>query len=150
MRVISTTKGMSVTVDDDQYDWLNQWKWTHHSRGYAYRVVNKKTVLMHRLITDARSGELVDHIDLDKSNNQRSNLRLCTFSDNMCNRVKPITSTNEYKGISYKRELEKWTARIHKDGKEYHLGVFSTAMDAAIAYDKAAIEMHGSFARTNF
>lgn len=108
---------------------------------------------MHRLILSRMTGAQLpagiepDHIDGDRLNNRRSNLRPATRSLNQANRKRPRNNTSGYKGVSFNQG--KWQATISKDGRYHCLGRFDSAEDAARAYDKAAIEMFGSFARTN-
>ncbi len=157
MKEIQLTKGKVAIVDDADYEWLNQWKWHAGSgRGtiYALRKSGKrpfmKTICMHRLIMNTPNGMEVDHINMNGLDNRRKNLRNCTRIQNARN-VK-ILSTNHsgYKGVSWSKFANKWSAYINIDGKKSHLGYFCIVQDAARAYDKAAKEFFGEFARTNF
>jgi hypothetical protein len=146
--------GGSALVDDDDYDDLNRWRWYRHPRGYAYRQTKIKgvraTVYMHRIILAAPKGIGVDHIDGDTANNQRSNLRLATQSQNMANGGARKNGSSRYKGVCRRTGETKWTAAIRKDGRSYQIGMFADEVDAARAYDAAAREMFGEFARVNF
>jgi len=96
----------------------------------------------------ATAKDEVDHIDQDKTNNALSNLRLCSRSENNSNKSKQKNNTTGFKGV-VKRKDGWYRARISKDGQRYCLGLFKTAEEASIAYNKKAIELHGSFASLN-
>ncbi len=156
MKEIQLTKGKKALVDDADYDWLNQWKWyAMNSRGsyYACRTsVNKgikRYILMHRLIfSGIHPSCLVDHIDGDGLNNQKSNLRSCNNKQNVRN-SKPIIGTSKYKGVSFSSDRKKWQAKIKHNGNSIWIGYFDYESDAAIAYNEAAKMYHGEFARLN-
>lgn len=101
---------------------------------------------MHRLLT---GNDITDHADGDKLNNKRSNLRSCTYSQNGMNRGKSINNTSGYKGVIYRKDRGKWSAKIYVSGTAYYLGCYSDKEDAAKAYDVAATRMCGEFAKTN-
>jgi len=151
------SRGKFAIVDDEDYEWLNQWKWCHDSNGYAIRTIptprskNKQTrIYMHRLITNAPPDKQVDHIDHDKLNNSRKNLRLCTNGENKHNQSCRRSGTSKFKGVSWHKEKKKWGSYIRMYGKGKNLGHFSDEIDAAKAYDAAAIELFGEFASPNF
>lgn len=95
-------------------------------------------------------GFWVDHINGDTLDNRRSNLRLCTVSGNNHNRMKSKNNTSGYKGVSWLKQNQKWRAYIKVNSKDKHLGCYLDKEDAARAYDKAAKEYFGEFARLNF
>jgi hypothetical protein len=150
MKEIPLTRGKFTTVDDEDYDDLMQYKWHCTKAGYAARGkwINGKQVLiyMHRYLLNAAPGTVVDHLDGNKRNNQRSNILLCTQSENMANSIK--YNKTGFKGVC--RSLDKYAAYIDKHKKRMYLGTFNTAEEAAKAYDKKAIEIHGVHALTNF
>jgi hypothetical protein len=106
------------------------------------------TVLLHRLITSAPKGLLVDHVNRDGLDNRRANLRLCNESQNKANRPAPRSNTSGYKGVS-KTPSGRWSAYITVDYRRRALGTFDTAAEAAQAYNAAAIEAWGEFAFLN-
>lgn len=154
-------------VDDQDYDYLNQFKWfaclTRNAarRPYAKRYSQKNNlkleITMHREIAIIAFGELsskdyVDHIDRDTLNNQRKNLRTCTPTENCFNRSKwTIRTSSKFKGVCKRHgAIEKtWRARISKNGFRHNLGDFRTEKEAALAYDEKAIELFGEFAVLN-
>jgi hypothetical protein len=154
-KLIPLTKGQFAIVDDADFDWLSQWKWyavrTKPNGKYSATRRDrkaKKTIFMHRLILNAPSHLQVDHIDLDRLNNQRANIRLCTHAQNERNKPKYKGSV-PYKGVVQTR-AGNYSACISFDGTRIQLGTYSSAIDAAHAYDAAARIHHGEFAYLNF
>ena len=137
-------------VDDADYTELSKYSWYVKGQGpyYAYRKIYYKHQSMHNLLLPPPQGFFVDHIDLNGLNNQRSNLRLATFSQQMMNRRS--SGFEKYKGIRQQPGYNKWDARITLNKKQIYLGYFNTPEEAARAYDKAAKQIHGEFARVNF
>jgi len=145
-------------VDDEDYDYLMQWRWQAHrsnSRTYiARRTLHNwpktKTIYMHRIIMNTSPDLQVDHIDHDGLNNQKYNLRNCTSEQN----VKNVLARGEvkYLGVNYKRDrgYVYIQSRIWSNGKSIYLGSFKTLEDAAMAYDRAAKIYHKEFANLNF
>lgn len=157
MKKIPLTHGKFALVDDEDFEYLNQWKWHSCTKGYAKRSkkfvkddgkISCKSIFMHKLILNVKYPLQVDHIDLNKSNNQKSNLRVATNSENACNRLKIKSSNNKFKGV-WKSKKGKYYARIFRHKKCIHLGHFKTEIDAAMAYNKAALIEFGKFARLN-
>lgn len=155
---IQLTKGREVLVDDDDFTYLNQWKWWYGADGYACREQHfgmrdgkslRKTILMHRLIIDAPSGLQVDHINRNKLDNRRSNLRLATQSQNRAN-IDPVKRRQSElpMGVTYNlslRSKQPYMARVTKSGKSYFLGNFYTVEEAATAYKLKKRELFGEF-----
>lgn len=159
MKEIKLTQGQVAVVDDADFDWLNQWKWYAHKhpRGrcfYAirntYKDAKHQTIKMHRLILGITDPKvLCDHKDGDGLNNQRSNLRPCTITENNRNIAPKRCGFSQYKGVTHIKKTGKWKVRIHYDSKDRHIGHYDTAEEAAIAYNEAATRHHGEFAYIN-
>jgi uncharacterized Rmd1/YagE family protein len=155
MKGIKLTQGQFAIVDEEDYYYLNEFKWYFYRRRnqvYAKTCVtiNKKRVhlLMHRLIMDA-SKKCVDHINGNGLDNRKSNLRLCERHENALNRVINYNNVSGYKGVSWFKVVKKWRAQIQYKKVVYHLGCFEKRIDAAKAYNEAAIKYHGEFANLN-
>jgi hypothetical protein len=148
MKTIKLTNGEIAMVDDIDYDELNKWRWSI-SGGYALRRISRVQVIsMHRDILMPKDDKRVDHINGNKLDNQRHNLRIATHSQNMQNFVNP-KNTSGFRGVSYNVRLDSYQAEIRCDGKRKYLGVFKKPENAARAYDKAALELFGPNALTN-
>lgn len=151
---IQLTRGKYTLVDEDDFDWLSQWKWRYNGKyaeaSYAEKdgVVFER-ILMHRLILQPPEGLQTDHKNLDKLDNRKENLRACSISQNSANKAKCTWGKNKYKGVRKRTNAFGWYARIKKDGKFIYLGRFEKEDDAASAYNNAAIKYFGEFARIN-
>lgn len=152
MKKIGLTRGLYALVDDEDYEYLNQWKWCamkNRKRFYSMRVVwgdKPKTILMHRLIMNTPKGMEVDHIDHNCLNNQKNNLRNCKPEQNQMNRL--ARGRSKYLGVSYKKKYI--VAQIKHNYKTIYLGYFKSEEDAAMAYDNKARELFGEYANLNF
>lgn len=143
-----------VLVDDYDFYHLSQFSWSLIEQGqnsYTKTELNGTTVYMYQLILVSPSRNFFpDHIDGDGLNNQRQNLRLVTRAQNQWNRSKTDSDvTSQYKGVYYAKDRQKWRAQINTNGKRKLLGEFKSELSAARAYNKAATELHGEFAKLN-
>lgn len=140
----------------DFFDLKGKKKTLHFdSKGYASLTIpGSKKLLAHRVAWALSYGECpkkhIDHIDGNKANNRLSNLRLCTHNQNQHNQGLRKTNKSGFKGVSWMTSAQKWHAQICSNSKVTHLGFYSSPEEAAKAYDKAAMEIHGEFAWTNF
>jgi len=157
MKEIPLTRGYVTMVDDEDYEFLMQWKWYAlvgkqgdvYAMRSSHRINGKRVaVLMHRVLTNALDKKLVDHQDGNSLNNQKYNLRLCTSAENQRNRGSQINNTTGFCGVV--RRGKGFLAQIQLNRVKMHLGMHHTAEDAARAYDAAATKLHGEFARLNF
>lgn len=157
MKEIELTQGKVALVDDEDYEWLNQWNWC------AVRLPNKNngsihwyasrgwTRYMHRFILNLiGTKQRADHIDGDGLNNQRFNLRIATGAQNNMNRRNVREHSSQYKGVSWDYVNQKWMVRIKAKGYYMNLGRFVDEVEAALAYDRAAMHYFGEYANLNF
>lgn len=154
MKTITTKQGGEFRVSDAAYERVKMWRWHTQRNGYAVRTVHGftgyKTIYLHREVIDAPHGFEVDHIDGDKTNCQDSNLRVCTRRQNGMNQHKQRQrTTSRYKGVYWRKDIDRWQAQIKTDDRRVFLGFFDDEIEAARAYDKAAIQHFGQFARLN-
>lgn len=152
MRCIQLTRKKLAIVADVDYEYLNQFKWfARYSKGnwYAERRIGEVTVFMHNELLGRKKGFEIDHQDRNGLNNQRSNLRYSTPSQNRANVGLRKDNKSGYKGVSYYPKSKKWRAYIQVNKKWKQLGYFKTALDAARAYNKVAKQEFGEFAWLN-
>ena len=161
MKLIKITQGLFTKVDDEDFDRLSQFRWwarkdktgkIYVQRKARVSASTRKNIGMHAEIAGTPSGFQTDHINGDTLDNQSSNLRICTTSQNGMNRGKPKNNTSGFKGIVFdkRKRAKPWIAKIKKDFKSIYIGTYETALEAALAYDIAAKEIHGEFAQLNF
>lgn len=152
---IPLTKGQVALIDDADFDLVSKHKWhakTSRNTYYAQTSTRlpdgrKGKLKMHRLLLGLTDRSVhVDHIDGNGLNNQRSNLRTCTGSENMRNRGAASHNKSGFKGVTWHKKGGHWRATIRLNGKYTHLGYFDTPAEAHAAYCKAADELHGEFA----
>ncbi|MEN6337815.1 MAG: HNH endonuclease [Phycisphaerales bacterium] len=147
---ITLTNGMIAYVDAADYEELSRYTWRLVSGGYAGRCEGRKYILMHRQIMNPPEGMQVDHMHGNRLDNTRAHLRICTPSENALNRRKNAGSTSRYVGVYYDETRKKWIVKIRLNGKYKFVGQYDDEIDAARAYDRAAVERLDDFARLNF
>lgn len=139
---ILSTNGKPILIDSEDLELVSQYAWTVTKDGYAKKYLEKlvdgkrlrKVVYMHRLIMDAKENEIIDHINQNKADNRRSNLRMASKSLNALNSHKVRSSTG-YRGVIHNRQKGKpFKASIIVNSKSIHLGMFDTAEEAGLAY----------------
>ena len=153
MKEIQLTQGKVALVDDEDFESLNQFKWYAIRNGKTFYATRKDmddykqiNILMH---WEVMNGKGIDHKDHNGMNNQKSNLRLCTQKENCMNRSKRENTSSIYKGVSFHSRDKKWQAHIGINGKYIHIGLFTSEVDAAKAYNEKAIELFCEFAHIN-
>lgn len=154
MKTIKLTHGKFALVDENDYEKLSIYKWYYGTDGYAVRKpydrvtgTNPHIFRMHRVILDAKRGQLIDHKNGNRLDNRKENLRFCTYIENGRN-SKGRNSTSGFKGISWDKVNNKWKVQINP-GKNINLGRF-TSLDMAIrVYNENAIKYYGDFAYLN-
>lgn len=150
MKIISLTKGKQTIVSDDDYEYLIRWKW-YFKDGYAATNMvsadrKRSTIRMHRLLLRTPPGFDTDHINGDKLDNRRENLRVATRGQNQWNRKKQ-NGTSKYKGIYWNRQNCKWHVQLQVNKKKIWLGYYDNEEDAYAAYQDAAAKYHGMFTK---
>jgi len=155
MAQIPLTRGYSTIVDDEDAEWLEQWKW-YYNQKYACRAVikNKKQIkiMMHRQILglEKEDKRVSDHISMKTLDNRRCNLRICTRAENVRNTKRQRNNKSGFMGVFWCKQHKKWLAYIYYNHKKRHLGSYSNKVDAAKAYDEAAKKYFKEFATFNF
>ena len=133
-------------IDKNDLDKVKNLKWSLTSFKYVINT-NNGSLYLHQLILGEKKWFIIDHINMDKLDNRKNNLRFCTVSQNGMNRDKDKNNTSGFKGVSWSKNDRKWRARINLKGKEIHLGNFDDKKEAARVYNEAAKKYHGEFAR---
>jgi len=157
MKLIPLTKGYEAIVDDEDFEELSRHKWHAKVHGrpgavYAARYFHRNgkgiTERMHRRIMQPARGLDVDHVNGNGLDNRRSNLRVCTRSENCANSNGHSDRASRFKGVVAVHGGV-WRAKIEVNYRNIHLGRFATEEEAALAYNAAAVEHFGEFARLN-
>jgi hypothetical protein len=149
---IPLSRGMVALVDSEDVDRvsLHTWRAIKQCRvWYAFAKVGGRDLSLHRFVLEAKSGQVVDHINRDGLDNRKTNLRFCTRGENRRNAIGwPERRKSRFKGLSLNKG--RWQVRIKLNRKTICLGTYADEVDAAKAYDRAAVVIHGDFARLNF
>ena len=157
MKKIPLTQNKFAIVDDEDYEFLSQWKW-YYKNGYAIRAINCgkinnkikiKTIMMHRVILKTSKEKHTDHINWDGLDNRKCNLRECTHSENHMNIRKKEGCTSKYIGVYWHKLGKKWISFIRVKGKKKYLGLFKLEKQAAEAYNIAALKYGTGFHTLN-
>ena len=139
-----------ILIDEEDKFILENHGWCIDSHGYAVATIKYKKVYLHRIIMQVNNRKIyVDHINGNKLDNRKCNLRLCNHRDNLNNRPGNKNNTSGLKGLWYSKPNKKWVARITVHGKCINLGSYVDKLDAAKAYNTAAIKYFGEFAFLN-
>jgi hypothetical protein len=149
--------GKVTIVSEEDYEYLKQFSWRLESSGYVvtfdkekYKNTKKLGYLyMHRMINKTPNELFTDHINGNRLDNRRENLRTVTKSQNMLNKGTPRHNKSGYKGVYCHKQNNKWRASISIYGKQTHIGYFESKEDAARAYNEMALKYHGEYAFLN-
>lgn len=160
MRTIPLTQGKVALVDDADFERLNQHRWFAYKKQRKNRIIwyaarqlprvngKQKIRYMHQEIAEVTDPLLeVDHKNSDGLDNQRENLRPATRRQNMQNMLKASNRSSTLKGVVWHRRAQKWQAQIRVNGRNTYLGLFTDETVAGNAYQQAAEQHFGEFAR---
>lgn len=163
MKTIPVGSKLFAIVDDDDFKLICNYRW-QFERGYAKAQVymgrgekwqsekyqyKYQHVYMHRLISNAQRGQVVDHANGNRLDNRKCNLRLCSSSENAKNVKGKSRKYSKYKGVTKIKNSDKWQAQITVNYKSVYLGLFAGELEAAQAYNIAALKHFGEFAQLN-
>lgn len=123
-------------MDDEDYEKISKWKWSYHHSGYVVR--GKPQISLHRFLTKAKKGKFVDHINGNKLDNRKENLRFATNRQNQQNSL-----AND--GIHWRGDRSAWIVRMNINGKKRYIGYFKTREAAESARKEASIKYHKEF-----
>jgi len=158
-------------VDDEDFDLVNKYNWQAIKGGHTFYAMcsatiapkKRKVLQMHRIIMKVdETRTFIDHKDHNGVNNTKENLRICSYTENSCNKISQKSSTSKYLGVSWKADVRprkkdtnfepkgNWAATCGRRGSRQHIGLFKDEIEAAKAYDKKAKELFGEFANLNF
>ncbi len=154
MKKIPLTRGKFALVDDCDFDDLSKHKWFCTRVGYAARnsrlsddCGRGKLLYMHRILLGAQKGQEVDHVNFDKLDNRRCNIRLASSRQNKCNRPIRPNNTSGFKGVSWAKRERRWIAFVHDEaGRHKVVGYFLDKDAACAARCAAAKQYYGEFA----
>jgi hypothetical protein len=141
MKQIKLTQNRITIVDDEDYEHLSQWSWCVSSNGYVHRAERKdgkKTAIkLHSYLMSTPKGMDTDHINRNKLDNRKVNLRIVTRSKNMFNRPEPNNNSSGKKGVTWSKPARKWQAQIMISYKNNYLGIYNRLKDAVNAREEA-------------
>jgi hypothetical protein len=144
MSRLKLSDGGETIVDTSDYKFLSQWKWRKNSQGYVRRSIPNGEFL-HRVLLNAPADKLVDHINRNPLDNRKSNLRLCTASENNVNQKRRKDNKSGHRGVSWYSTPKKWAADIKYNDKRHFIGLFSHIEEAIGARLTAELEYFGEF-----
>lgn len=153
MKLIPLSKNKYAKVDDEDYKWLIKRNWWYNGK-YAvsveYEGKKRINVWMHREIMKTPKGLFTDHINMDRLDNRKENLRICTKSQNMHNRPAQSNNTSGHKNIYWDKARSKWTVEVKVQGKKYHIGRFNDIKEAIKRRNLAQKGLVGEFMRNDY
>lgn len=134
-------KGVAI-VDDSDFEEVSKYKW-HLDRGYAAMTVKGGILYMHRFINETPKGMSTDHINRNKLDNRRSNLRTCTQRENNTNMKLRSDNTSGHRGVTWHKKGKRWQAQINIQGSLLYLGQYTELKDAIKAQKDAFNQVYG-------
>lgn len=158
MKKILLTQGQIALVDDEDFDFINQWKWYYEKKnrnntGYAIRTVKingkRKRLYMHRVLLKAPDGMEVDHKNMNGIDNRKENIRVCTCLENKRHYSVRRDNRTGIKGVSWDKRRQKYRVQISIKGKRLWLGTYNSLSDATTIYNEAARQYYKEFAYLN-
>lgn len=142
----TTNTNQPFLFDKEDFELIKNYAWRTQGNGYIVSTnAEHATVYLHKLVMTTTECLEVDHINLDKLDNRKENLRVCTRQQNACNRCAPKNNTSGYPGVLWEKRFNKWRARIISNKHDYHLGLFDNYNDAVKARKEAEIKFHGDY-----
>lgn len=141
--------GDEFKISFEDFKKVIKYRWYPSGEGEEKACINKNAMYLHRYIMDAPKGFEVDHIDMNRLNNCRTNLRICTHQQNQCNQPLQVNNTSGVTGVRFYKARNKYVARIKFYGKDIHLGYYKTKLEATQARDTGAKFLFGEFAVLN-
>lgn len=143
----TTNTNIPFYFDKDDYDKIKTYAWREDiNSGYIVSSSRTSIIYIHRIIMNCcERKQEVDHINHNKADNRKQNLRICTHQQNNCNKPKTKLNTSGHVGVMWEKRFNKWRARIFNNGKDIHLGLFDNFEDAVAAREMAEIKYHKEF-----
>lgn len=143
---LDDTLNCYFTIDEIDFDKITTRNWCLHKDGYARTSVKTVPTSVSQFIL----GDYLDHKDRVKLNNTRSNLRFYVYqAENTYNQSIRSDNTSGYKGVTWHKQSNRWRVQIQKNGKKIHIGMTDSLEEAALMYNKKAVELFGEYAFQN-
>ena len=137
---------IEVIIDGSDYERVSHHKWWIHTLGYIYTRVNKKYLYLHRFILDTPKGMVTDHINGDKLDNRKVNLRICSTRENVINCKLSKNNTTGFRGVSFRADLDKYRAYLMVNRKQVNFGLYDNLEDAMKARLQGEQKYFGKYA----
>lgn len=150
MKIIYGTKGEEILVSDEDYPLLSRHNWNVNSQGYVRCSIGNIDTFMHKLVQPVRPSYVIDHINRNKLDNRKENLRTIHHSQNDFNQGKPKNNTSGFLGVMYRKNRGNYYAQISINNEYFHVASGLTKEDAAKLRDYIAWRVRGEFAVLNF
>lgn len=147
--IFTTKNGIKFLVSVDDINKIKEYGWCVGNNGYVVAHIKNKVTMLHRFLNREYDGKIIDHINGDKLDNRRENIRCANDFQNAQNQNISTRNTSGYKGAHFNTKEQKWQANIRAFNKTYSLGWFATKEQAALAYNEAAKKLHGKYACLN-